>query len=71
MKTFKSMLRDVRKQIRDFEALIERCEEFMRQGFAPIDFENVRVTLANLRGIEMLLDEICEAEKLERKRSRR
>ena len=71
MKTFKAMLREVRKQIRDFERMIERCEEFMRQGFDPIDFENVRLTLWNLRGIEWSLKEILRTEKRERKRSRR
>ena len=71
MKTFKAMLKEVRKQIRDLELMIEQCEEFMRQGFAPIDFENVRVTLANLRGIEWLLKDIRRTEKRERKRSRR
>ena len=71
MKTFKAMLRDVRKQIRDFELMIEQCEEFMRQGLDPIDFENVRITLANLRGIEWLLKDIRRTEKRDRKRSRR
>lgn len=33
MKTFKAMLREVRKQIRKFEVTIDECEELMRQGY--------------------------------------
>jgi hypothetical protein len=71
MKSFKVMLKLVRKLIRDFELTIDRCEELMREGFDPIDFEDLRITLANLRGIEWLLKDICKTEKRERKRSRR
>lgn len=62
------MLKRIRKLIRKFEATIFDCEEHMRQGFDPIDFEELRVTLAKLRAIEWLLNDICRAEKRERKR---
>ncbi len=70
MNAFKTMLKEVRKHIADFEIMIERCEEFMREGFDPIDFEDLRVTLANLRAIEWLLKDICRTEKRERRKRR-
>ncbi len=71
MKPFPSMLKRIRKLIRKFEATIFECEEQMRRGFDPIDFEELRVTLANLRAIEWLLNDICRTEERERKRRMR
>ncbi len=67
MKSFPSIHQRIKKHIRKFERTIWQCEELMRQGFDPIDFEELRVTLANLRAIEWLLKDICRAEKRERK----
>jgi hypothetical protein len=71
MKSFSSIRQRIKKHIRKFEFTIWQCEELMRQGFDPIDLEELRVTLANLKAIEWLLKDICRTEKRERKRRAR
>lgn len=63
MKNIKSILKRVQNAIADYQATIRRCEQGMRDGWDPIDIEELRVSLKDLWTIEYLLNEIIDRSK--------
>ena len=63
MKKIKSLQKRVRAFISYYDEVVGNIEQCMRDGCDPIDFESLRVTLADMRTIEWILNEIVDRSK--------